>query len=94
MNFLSIPELNFCINCGLKKELNLIGNFEILCLNCKNDYFGTNNSSKMLPSKYSLLLTNANESPLKWKRARMKDNLIQLVQVLNNLNYFYVTDQQ
>ena len=89
MNFLSFPELNFCINCGLKKDLNLIGNFEILCLICKNDSFGTDDSSKMLSSEYSTALTNANESSL----IRMKHNLIILVEVLNELKYFYVTDQ-
>ena len=92
MNFSSVSELNFCINCGLKKDFDLIGNFEILCLICKNDYFGTSNGSKRLPSEYSLLLTNANESPLIRKWTRMKNNLIKVVQVLNELKYSYVTD--
>ena len=92
MNFFSVSELNFCINCGLKKDFDLIGNFEILCLICKNDYFGTSNGSKRLPSEYSLLLTNANESPLIRKWTRMKNNLIKVVQVLNELKYSYVTD--
>ena len=89
MNFLSFPELNFCINCGLKRKNNLIGNFGILCLICKKDYYGKKRSSKMLPSAYSPALTNANKSPLIRKLARMQDNLIQLVLVLNDLKYFY-----
>ena len=93
MNFSSVSELNFCINCGLKKDFDLIGNFEILCHICKNDYFGTNNGSKMLPSEYSLLLTNANDIPLIRKWTIMKNNLIQLVQVLNEPKYMYLTDE-
>ena len=56
MNLLSFPDQNFCINCGLLKDLISIVNSEILCNTCKNDYDNSTlkeilKLSGMLPSE-------------------------------------------
>ena len=47
MNLLSFPDQNFCINCGLLKDLIFIVKSEILCNTCKNDYDSSNNNSAL-----------------------------------------------
>ena len=47
MNMLSFPDQNFCINCGLLKDLISIVKNEILCTACKNDYDSSNDKSAL-----------------------------------------------